>query len=260
MEHTILRKNQLTVCNKSPEICKSFDHACLTMVMQRRELKYILTRSQLAYLKIALKGFMEVDQYGKTSIASLYFDTPDYRLVRTSLERPEYKEKIRLRSYGLANKDSTVYLELKRKVTGLVYKRRISIKEEKVDYLNDGEVSVGDNQISREISYFCSYYQNLSPAFLIVYDRTAYVDRNSDLRLTIDESPRYRVDNLNLHTCLEGEKLLDNGGAILEIKVQQAIPLWLARILSEGKIYQSSFSKVGEAYKKEMQKALERKN
>ena len=227
--------------------------ANVILTMNRVEMKYVLTNAQLSYLKSALDSYMKVDQYGKTSIASLYYDTPDYRLIRTSLEKPEYKEKIRLRSYGLANEQTKLFLELKRKVSGLVYKRRIALKEKDATSILDGDL-YNDEQISKEIMYFSNYYKNLVPAFLIIYDRVAYFDPNSDLRLTIDENPRYRTKELNLHTSLDGTPLLENGGAILEIKVQCAMPLWLTKILSEGGIYQSSFSKVGEAYKKEMQR------
>lgn len=227
--------------------------ANVILTMNRVEMKYVLTNAQLCYLKSALDSYMKVDQYGKTSIASLYYDTPDYRLIRTSLEKPEYKEKIRLRSYGLANEQTKVFLELKRKVSGLVYKRRIALKEKDATSILDGDL-YNDEQISKEIMYFSNYYKNLVPAFLIIYDRVAYFDPNSDLRLTIDENPRYRTNELNLHTSLDGTPLLENGGAILEIKVQGAMPLWLTKILSDGGIYQRSFSKVGEAYKKEMQR------
>ena len=220
------------------------------LAMSRYEMKYVLTKQQLEHIKKFLSLYMKIDEYGKTSIASLYYDTPDYRLVRTSIEKPEYKEKIRLRSYGLANKDTKVFLELKRKVSGVVYKRRISLKEDGADIVLLDKT--GDNQISKEIAYFSSYYRNLIPAFLIIYDRTAYFDPNSDLRLTLDENPRYRVTDLNLHTSMDGKSLLKDDGAILEIKVQGAMPLWLVNLLSSQKIYQSSFSKVGEAYKKEM--------
>ena len=219
--------------------------------MKRYEMKYILTKQQMLYLKDALKDHMEVDQYGKTSIASIYFDTPDDRLIRTSLEKPEYKEKIRLRSYGLAKPEQNVFLELKRKSEGIVYKRRIQMSEQNViSFLNNEDEEISDNQISKEIVYFKNYYHHLLPKILIIYDRVAYFDKNSDLRVTIDENPRYRLKDLNLHTSMEGESLLNDGGAILEIKAQDSIPLWLTAILSQGKIYQGSFSKVGEAYKK----------
>ena len=230
------------------------------VVMQRYELKFILTKEQLAYFKNALNSFMKLDEYGRTSIASIYFDTIEYSLIRTSIEKPEFKEKIRLRSYGLADKDSRVFLELKRKVSGVVHKRRLALSEDNANKFFSDNYDV-DSQIGLEISYFKQYYQELKPAFLIIYDREAYKEIDGDLRLTIDENPRYRTNNLNLHTSLDGENLLPDGNAILEIKVQQAMPLWLSAILTSGQIYQSSFSKVGEAYKKEMLKrSMERRS
>lgn len=229
-------------------------------VMQRYELKYILNKDQLTYLKTAIASHMKLDEYGRTSIMSIYYDTPDYRLVRASIEKPEFKEKLRLRSYGLANKDSKVFLELKRKVAGIVYKRRLALTEDAANEFFSNHYDI-DSQIGLEISYFKKYYQELNPAFLIIYDREAYKEIDGDLRLTIDENPRYRTNNLNLHTSLDGESLLPEGYAILEIKIQQAFPLWLSEILAKGKIYKSSFSKVGEAYKKEMLKhSMERRS
>ena len=224
-------------------------------VMKRYEMKYILSKEQTDYLLANLQGRMEPDRYGKTSIASLYFDTPSYRLIRTSVERPDYKEKIRLRSYGLATDDSPVYLELKRKAFGIVYKRRVqtSIPDVEKFFTGNGSIS-GKKQIVREITTFRDYYRSLVPTCLIIYDRTAYFEPGTDLRLTIDENPRYRVDDLNLTHSMEGTSLLPDGWTILEIKVQDAMPLWLSEILSKGKIYKNSFSKYGEAYRRQMSK------
>ncbi len=221
--------------------------------MKRYEVKYVLNKEQYDFIVEALKGYMEVDQYGETSIASIYYDTPDYRLIRTSIEKPQFKEKVRLRSYGLAKPGGTVFLELKRKAYKIVYKRRVVTTEDAVNNFFNYEGNIAaDGQIAREISYFRNYYKKLVPAILIIYDRVAYFQKNGDLRLTIDRNPRYRTSDLNLHTSLEGKPLLNEGGAILEIKVQEAMPLWLTEILSRGKIYKGSFSKVGEAYKKQM--------
>lgn len=237
------------------ETVKTKDTAEPIVTMKRYELKYILSGEQIAYLQEKLVGHMEIDRYGKTSIASLYYDTPDYRLIRTSIEKPEFKEKVRLRSYGLAKEGSTVFLELKRKAYGVVYKRRVATTERAVNRFFDyhGDVCA-DGQIAREISYFRSYYQKLVPSCLIIYDRVAYFEPNGDLRLTIDFNPRYRVTQLNLSTDMNGISLLPEGYGILEIKVQQAMPLWLTEILSQGKIYKGTFSKYGEAYKQQLLK------
>ena len=225
-------------------------------VMKRRELKYLLDASQTEFLRERLKGHMEVDRYGKSSIASLYYDTPTYRLIRASVEKPEFKEKIRLRSYGIATDDSPVFLELKRKAYGIVYKRRVQTTIPLVHKFFSGEGDIcSPGQINREITVFRDYYKTLVPACRIIYDRVAYFDPFSDLRLTIDEDPRYRTDGLSLDRSMDGTSLLEKGWTILEIKVQDAIPLWLCKFLSEGGINKSSFSKYGEAYRRQLLKA-----
>jgi len=221
-------------------------------VMKRYEIKYLLTKEQTKYLVEGLKGHMVLDQYGRTSICSLYYDTPNHRLIRESLDKPEFKEKCRLRSYGLAKPGKPVFLELKRKAYGIVYKRRIQTSIDEVNkFFNKNDV-FSDSQIEKEITYFRDYYKSLKPSCLIIYDREAYYEPDGDLRLTIDYNPRYRLDDLNLSTSTDGKSLLDEGSTILEIKVQEAIPIWLSTLLSNGKIYKNSFSKYGEAYKREI--------
>lgn len=232
------------------------------MTMNRTEIKYILSPDQVAYMVKALEGHMVLDKYGLTTIASLYYDTPDYRLIRTSMEKPDFKEKIRLRSYGRAKKDSVVYLELKRKCEGIVYKRRAStsIEETKRFLAGEGDIA-GDGQIAREIRYFKNFYGTLVPSTMILYDRTAYYEEGGDLRLTIDYNPRYRKDDLDLTSPTTGKPLLPEGYAIMEVKIQESCPLWLSHILDAGHIYKGSFSKYGEAYKKQLEDVfgLERK-
>ncbi len=224
-------------------------------VMKRYELKYLLSGAQTEYLRERLTGHMEVDQYGKTSIVSLYYDTPSYQLIRASVEKPQFKEKIRLRSYGLATEDSPVFLELKRKAYGIVYKRRVETTIPLVQkfFSGDGDICAG-GQINSEIKTFRDYYKTLVPACLIIYDRVAYYEPGGDLRLTIDEAPRYRTNRLNLTESMDGVLLLDKRWTILEVKVQEAMPLWLAEILSTGRIYKGSFSKYGEAYRQQLLK------
>ena len=223
------------------------------VVMKRYELKYLLDAEQTAFLMKRLEGHMQLDQYGRTSIASLYYDTPSYQLIRTSVEKPPFKEKIRLRSYGLAMLESPVYLELKRKTEGIVYKRRVQSTIPLVEkfFAGSGDICAG-GQINREITYFRDYYGALVPACLIIYDREAFFEPGGDLRLTIDHNPRYRVDHLDLTYSMEGIPLRPPGHTILEIKVQAAMPLWLTKILSDGQIYKNSFSKYGEAFRQQL--------
>ena len=225
------------------------------VVMKRYEMKYLMTPEQTAYFKESVSAYMRVDKFGLTSIASLYYDTPNYRLIRTSIEKPPFKEKIRLRSYGLATDASPVFLELKRKAYGIVYKRRVQSTIPLVEkfFYGEGDICAG-GQINREITTFRDYYQTLVPACLIIYDRVAYFQPDGDLRLTIDHCPRYRYEDLNLTTSMAGTPLLPEGYTILEVKVQQAVPLWLSALLTKGQIYKTSFSKYGEAYRQQLLK------
>jgi len=227
-------------------------------VMKRYELKYIIDARQTEYLLSRLDGRMEPDRFGLTSIASLYYDTPDCRLIRASLEKPKFKEKLRLRSYGLATETSPVFLELKRKYDGVVYKRRLKTDIPAVGEFLGRRQDICGGQIGREMTVFRDYYGTLVPSCLIIYDRTAYAEPDGDLRLTIDRNPRYRTDGLDLTLSMDGTPLLSPGCSVLEIKVQSAMPLWLTDILSGGQIRKTSFSKYGEAYRRELSK-LKRK-
>ena len=223
------------------------------VVMKRYEMKYILSPEQTEYFKESVKDHMKIDKFGLTSIASLYYDTPNYRLIRTSIEKPPFKEKIRLRSYGIATDTSPVFLELKRKAYGIVYKRRVQSTIPLVKKFFDGEGDIcAGGQINKEITTFRDYYQTLVPACMVIYDRIAYFQPDGDLRLTIDHNPRYRYEDLDLRVSMDGNSLLKDGYTILEVKVQQAVPLWLSSILTKGKIYKGSFSKYGEAYKHQL--------
>jgi SPX domain protein involved in polyphosphate accumulation len=169
------------------------------VVMKRYEMKYIMSPEQTEYFKESVKDYMKIDKFGLTSIASLYYDTPNYRLIRTSVEKPPFKEKIRLRSYGIATDNSPVFLELKRKAYGIVYKRRVQSTIPLVKKFFDGEGDIcAGGQINKEITTFRDYYQTLVPACMIIYDRVAYFQPDGDLRLTIDHNPRYRYEDLDL--------------------------------------------------------------
>ncbi len=228
----------------------------IIVVMRRSELKYHLSKEQLAFFKNKIEEHMRVDKYGLTTIFSIYFDTPTFTLINKSIERPKYKEKIRVRSYGLTNETSPVFLEIKRKNDGVVYKRRIVTTEAQVNsFLNEND-ELNKTQIGRELVAFKEKYGKLEPKYLIISDRLAYIKDNSDVRVTLDLNPRYRIDNLNLHSSSDGIPLLEEGDAILEIKVQNSVPIWLTKILTEGKIYKTTFSKVGNAHKRETRNKL----
>ena len=230
----------------------------INYTFKRYEVKFLLSPSQYDLIKNELFDKVFPDEYGECSIQSLYYDTPSNLLIRRSLEKPIFKEKLRLRSYGLAKKDSKLFLEIKRKYDQVVYKRRISVNQEEADGYINGTIKP-NSQIAKEITTFKKQYDGLKPNMLIIYDRTAYASKNGDLRITMDRNIRYRTDNLDLSYSLEGKKIIPKGYVLMEIKVPGAYPMWLTRLLNENKIFKISFSKYGTAYKLELNKKIEEK-
>lgn len=219
-------------------------------VFKRYELKYLLTLEQKRRLLAASEPFLRPDCYGKTCVCNLYFDTDSFLLARRSIEKPPYKEKLRLRSYGRARADGTVFVELKRKYRHEVYKRRIALPEREAMRALSGDAPVGDTQIAREIEYFLCHYGTLAPVVFLSYERQAYCDAaGGDLRVTFDEAILCRREQLSLCSEAYGTPLLPEGQVLMEVKCSGGLPLWLTAFLSREKIYKASFSKYGTAYK-----------
>lgn len=220
-------------------------------VFKRYELKYLLTPKQKATVLQAIKPYMELDKYGRATIRNIYFDTDHYRLIRRSLEKPAYKEKLRIRSYCQATPDSAVFVELKKKYDHVVYKRRISLSEqEAMRWICEREKCPMDTQISREIDYFVDFYGGLRPTAFLSYEREAFCERDGgDFRVTFDDRILCRQEDISLTSPVWGTPLLEDGSVLMEIKCSGGIPLWMARILSEMHTYKTSFSKYGTAYR-----------
>lgn len=228
----------------------------VNFVFKRYEYKYLVRKDQMLKIMPTILEHMCLDQYGLSTLQSLYFDTPDFRLIRRSLEKPIYKEKLRLRSYDLDN-GTNVYLEIKKKYNGIVYKRRISVKENDVfDFLAYKE-DFNQNQIAKEITYFRNYYKNLAPQVLVIYDREAYYDPKSNLRMTIDYRIRYRFDDLRLDKSLDGKLLMDEDIALFEVKSADSFPLWLVNLFSKNGIKKVSISKYGAIFEKTLKENKE---
>lgn len=226
-------------------------------IFERTEKKYRLTREQ--YL-----GFIEMtadrispDQFGLHTISNIYYDTEHYDLIRHSIAKPKYKEKFRVRGYGKINDTSIVYLELKKKVDGVVYKRRVSMSHKQANrYLKKRILPGRDEQILREIDYFMQFYQPV-PKVYLAYDRIAYISTDDpDLRITVDQNIRSRRDMLSL-TKEDGCELFEEGLYLMEIKAMLAYPIWLVDILSKLAIYPTSFSKYGAVYKNFVKNKIE---
>ena len=221
-------------------------------VFQRHELKYILTREQKQHMLEAIEPYMSLDKYGRTTIRNIYFDTDNYRLIRQSIEKPLYKEKLRIRSYAKDRAKEKVFVELKKKYKKVVYKRRLSMLEEDAMRWLKKETSCEiDSQIAREIDYFLQYYEGLRPVLLLSYEREAYYCRDgSDFRVTFDENVLCRQEELTFQADTGGSLVLEADKVLMEIKCSGGIPLWMAEVLSKEKIYKTSFSKYGTAYQK----------
>lgn len=219
-------------------------------VFNRYELKYFISKTQQQQIKNRMCRYMDCDAYGKSTICNIYFDTPGFLLARRGLEKPAYKEKLRLRSYGVAGADSTVFLELKKKYKSVVYKRRTDMNEAEAWACLRGGEPLPDTQICREVDYFRGLYAPLGPAVFLSYDRAAFFAKDDpDFRVTFDENILWRDWDLSLRAGVYGEAVLSGGGVLMEIKTSAALPLWMAEILSQGQIYKTSFSKYGSAYR-----------
>lgn len=219
-------------------------------VFKRYETKYLITPEQKQRLLDAMAPHMDLDKYGRTTIRNIYFDTDSFLLIRRSIEKPIYKEKLRLRSYVQATPDSPVFVELKKKFNGIVYKRRLAMQESQaLDWIRMGGSAPTDCQIAREIDYFLHFYQGLRPTVFLSYDREAYFCRDgSDFRVTFDDSILCRQQDLSLELPPRGEAILPRGMVLMEIKCSGGIPLWMTRVLTQERIPKTSFSKYGTAY------------
>jgi len=219
-------------------------------IFKRFEKKYLLTKNQYERLLEKLQGKILEDSYPHYSIYSLYFDNDSFSSVRKSIEKPKYKEKLRLRSYGLPNQDKELFLELKKKYQGVVYKRRISLSyQEAEDYLFRKIHPKEESQIFREIDY-SRKKEGLEPKVMIRYDRDAYMGKeDSEFRITFDRNILGYALQGSLDREEEGFKLLQNGEVLMEVKSSGVLPLWFSQILSEESIFMGNFSKYGNYYK-----------
>ncbi len=219
-------------------------------VFNRYEKKYLIPEEIYMKLRVRLRPYMQEDQYGLHTICNIYYDTPQYDLIRRSIEKPVYKEKLRLRSYGIPTLDSSVFLEIKKKYQKVVNKRRIQLPlRQAYAYVEQGIRPKMDSQILREIDFFLQRYP-LQRGIFLAYDRIALFEKkNPDFRVTFDHNIRSRQMDMGLEQGDKGELLLPKRYYLMESKVMGATPLWFTEILSDLSIYPVSFSKYGNIYK-----------
>lgn len=229
------------------------------VTFKRYEKKYLLNPEQYNAIKAEVDKFFSPDEYGETKICNLYYDTPSFLTIRRSIEKPIFKEKVRLRTYGVPDDSTTAFIEVKRKFKSVVYKRRIHMPYVKaIDYLNKIYPDEEDTQISKEIKYIINFYGNLEPKFYLSYDRSAYFYKEtSDIRITFDKNITWRTNDLDLRSGSYGASILPEGYTLMEIKVPNTVPLWLSQLMSRLGVKSNSFSKVGNAYKSTLRKGYD---
>jgi len=221
----------------------------LSQVFNRVEKKYLLDKEKYELLMEAIKDNIKPDEFEYSKICNIYYDTNNHELIRKSIEKPVYKEKVRLRSYGIPSLESKVFIEIKKKFKGIVTKRRTKLKlKEFYKYLENGEFDE-TNQVLKEIDY-CFKRYNLIPSIYISYERHSFCGKeDKSFRLTFDTNIKSREYDLSLEKGDYGEYLLEEGNYLMEVKAIGGMPLWLAHVLAELKIYPTSFSKYGRIYK-----------
>lgn len=223
------------------------------------EKKYLITERQLSAIIPTLNEKMHGDKYGLSTVCSMYFDTPDMRVIRASIDAKAYKEKLRLRCYGIPGRESTAFVELKKKYLGTVYKRRFEMPYgEAMDFLT-GRADAPRTQMGKEVAYFLNFYPGIRPALDIFCERLAlFGNDNEELRVTFDRNLRYRMNELDLMNGSHGRPIMEEDKYIMEIKSDGAMPLWLSKLLDENGIYPQKFSKYKTAYTTELHERLGR--
>ena len=219
------------------------------LTFKRYEKKYLVTPDVYPLLMERLLPYIEPDEYHESTVSSVYYDRSDFWLIRRSLDRPIYKEKLRVRGYNCPGPQDQVFVELKKKYKGIVYKRRVRMREEEATAWLAGEAPPPeDSQMTREIAWFL-HENRPAPKALIACDRISWRAKDNDeLRITFDRDIRWRESDLRLSCGDRGEILLPDGRLLMELKIPGAAPLWLAHLLSESRLFPTSFSKYGICY------------
>ena len=223
-----------------PDIC----------IFKRVEKTYMLSVSQYRRLLDTIGFRLTADEHGKSTVCNIYLDTENYLLIRNSINAIAYKEKLRIRSYGTPKPTDRVFLEIKKKYKGVVYKRRVAMTLcDVMRYIETGKTFM-DSQIMREIDYAMHCYGKICPAAVLSYEREAFYETEApSLRLTFDTNVRYRTTELDMTCGTHGKTILPEDTVLLEIKTNGSMPVWLAHALDECGIFPSSFSKYGTAYR-----------
>jgi hypothetical protein len=236
-------------------------------VFKRLEMKYLMDAERYTHITDFLTKYMNLDEFNAGgqhyTIANIYYDTHDNNIIRDSVAKPRYKEKLRLRAYGVPELTSKVYLEIKKKYNKVVYKRRVTLTlEEAYEFVKTAEIPEMKNpryvkkQVMKELQHSILFYKPI-PAIYLAYDRIAYFGKDPseggpgrDLRISFDFNVRTRREDVGLEIGDHGEQLLEEGRYIMEVKAGQNLPRWLLDYFAEHQMRRGSFSKYGSEYKR----------
>jgi hypothetical protein len=222
-------------------------------IFRRKEQKYLITTAQYLDLVRQMSPYMRADKYGidgKYTVTSLYFESPDHRIYYETKNKLRFRQKLRLRVYDNANIHSTAFFEVKQKHKKVVNKRRMRLSlAEAYRYLNHSTpvpletFETSNAQVLREIDHFRQLF-NLKPEMIVSYDRHAFHGiHDTELRVTFDLNLRCRNDDLAVENGPQGESFIDDNLVVLEVKVNDSVPLWFTRILQDLNCEQRSASK-----------------
>lgn len=222
-------------------------------IFRRKEQKYLITVNQYEALLVSLAPYMRSDKNGKGgryTVTSLYFDSPNHQIYYETKNKLKYRQKLRLRVYDETDENGTAFFEVKQKHKKVVNKRRLlmPIREANRYLAKDLEAPLenyetSNEQVMKEIHYFRQFY-NLQPEMIVSYDRHAMhgID-DAELRLTFDFNLRSRKEDLFVEHGSYGDYFINPNLVVLEVKVNDSVPLWLARILQSLECEQRSASK-----------------
>ncbi len=219
-------------------------------IFKRHEIKYTLTNQQYRLLCECMQNHMVLDNYGRHKISNIYFDTDDFSIIRHSIEKPKYKEKLRLRIYGQPDENNVGFIELKKKYDGVVYKRRLpSTQAQALSYLCNKTELEDCSQIKKEVDYFITSHKRLSPSIYLSYEREAYYSPNDeDFRITFDFNIKMRDVDVTPYESEQDVDVVSGDCVVLEVKTVWGLPFWFVEFLGKNGLYKTSFSKYGTAY------------
>lgn len=217
--------------------------------MYRAEDKFICSEKDLFLLQSKLKVLMQSDSNQKNDkgykITSVYFDSYDDVCLRDAVEGVRLRRKYRIRIYN--DSFETIKLEVKYKRDNRIDKKSCSISYEQMKKLMAGEC-IEDTVMNGEypITLFNMMIKTakLKPCIIVEYDRKAFTYPTGNVRITLDRNVRFSTD---MDSFLAGNKgmysLIQENDRILEVKYDEFLPGFIARVLENGNMSQISYSK-----------------